>query len=190
MQGSNTGQTITWKLYSQVSWYFLICSCSNAYINVSRRTLHFLTSLHRILIRISVNQNRFRNLLESHWARQIDQKNHRLFETNIQKTPFIYMRRITTIWMSQQLVTILKYPAFLFLAALISSQRHNAVLTGKVDAINLSNHNVQITPCKAYLQETDYYFYCNSTKKSNWKCCPIVQLHICNEQQHAIQIKL
>lgn len=56
--------------------------------------------------------------------------------------------------MSQQLVTILKYPAFLFLAALTSSQRYNAILTGKIDAINLSNYTVQITPCKAYLQNT------------------------------------
>lgn len=56
--------------------------------------------------------------------------------------------------MRQQLVTILKYPAVLFLAALISSQRYNTILTGKIDAINLSNYNVQITLCKAYLQCT------------------------------------
>ena len=56
--------------------------------------------------------------------------------------------------MSQQLVTILKYPAFLFLAALISSQRYHASLTGKTGAINLSNYSVQITLCKEYLQDT------------------------------------
>lgn len=61
--------------------------------------------------------------------------------------------------MSQKLVTILRYPAFLFPAALISSQRYNAILTGKIDAVNLLNYNVQITLCKAYLQDTARFLF-------------------------------
>lgn len=63
------------------------------------------------------------------------------------------MQRITTIGLSQQSVTTLQHPAFLFLAALISSQK-TAILTGEIDAINLLNHNVQITLSKMYLQHT------------------------------------
>lgn len=111
MQRSNTGQTITWKLYSQASWYSLICSCSNAYIHVSR-TLQFLT--YTGFLSKSVNKQMQKSLRVtlslSDWPRD-----HRLFETTIQKSPFSnYMWRVTTVWMSQQLVSILKHPAFLF----------------------------------------------------------------------------
>lgn len=61
------------------------------------------------------------------------------------------MQRITTIGLSQQPVTTLQHPAFLFLAALISSQK-TAILTGEIDAINLLNYNIQITLSKMYLQ--------------------------------------
>lgn len=70
-----------------------------------------------------------------------------------QKAPLSYVQRITTIGLSQLPVTTLQHPAFLFLAALISSQK-SAILTGEIDAINLLNHNVQITLSKMYLQHT------------------------------------
>lgn len=40
---------------------------------------------------------------------------------------------------------MLQYPAFLFLAAFISSQRYNVTLTRKINTITLWNFNVQIT---------------------------------------------
>lgn len=57
------------------------------YLRISRRTtLQFFTSLHKVLTRTSVNQNRFWELLESHRACQTDQKNQRMFETSNSKS--------------------------------------------------------------------------------------------------------
>lgn len=112
------------------------------------------SSLCRALARTSVNQNRFWGLLESHWACQIDQKNHRMFETsNSKSSTHLYAEN----YHNRTEPTASYYtptPSISLPCCFDFQARKPAILTGEIDAINLLNHNVKITLWKAYLQPT------------------------------------
>lgn len=93
------------------------------------------------------------------------------------------MQKITTIGLSQQLITTLQHPVLLFLAALISSKKTPAILTEEINAINLLNRNVKVTLWKAYSQ-----IHCTNTQKSSQKWCPIVQSYRCDVNKNTLSL--